>query len=128
MLIERGITDRLRHAVLDAGLRARQHIEPSQVYEVDFRRFVEDPLGEIERIYHHFGFELSSETANAMHRWHAARPRGHRGEHRYAAADFGLDDDDIRDRFADYRERFDVRQGRRRATRAGARRFGGKRS
>jgi hypothetical protein len=38
----------------------------------------------------------------------AANPRGSRGVHRYVREDFGLELEEIRDRFADYCAEFDV--------------------
>jgi hypothetical protein len=38
----------------------------------------------------------------------AAKPRGAHGAHRYGLSEMGLDAADLRERFAFYRERFDV--------------------
>ena len=52
------------------------------------------------------GTALSPAGEAAMRHWIAANPQHQHGGHRYAAADFGLDPQAIRTRFADYSRRF----------------------
>jgi hypothetical protein len=65
-----------------------------------------DPLGVAERIYCFAGLELTDELRTAMAEWSNANQAGSRGEHRYRAEEFGLTDDQIREAFADYLDRF----------------------
>lgn len=95
---------------LERADAVRAQADPAQFYDVDYRRFVADPLAEVERIYDYFGLELSADGRDAMHRWHTERPKDRHGEHRYTAEEFGLTDDEIRERFAAYRTRYGLDQ------------------
>ena len=65
-----------------------------------------DPVGTAERIYEFAGLELGDDVRVAMRGWAAQNERGSRGAHEYTAEEFGLTVEGIRDRFAEYRERF----------------------
>lgn len=88
----------LYQRIFQHAFLARRRAALGQFYDVDFWAFVADPIAEIERIYDHFNFDLSDGARDAMVRWHESRPRGQQGEHRYSARDFGLDEDEIRER------------------------------
>jgi hypothetical protein len=93
------------HRILERASAVRQHADPAQFYDMDFRRFVREPLAEVQRIYRYFKLSLSDAAYEAMRTWHERRPRNEHGEHRYDARRFGLDEDAIRERFSDYRSR-----------------------
>jgi hypothetical protein len=90
---------------IDRAERSRAGRPSRQFYDVDYERFVADPLGEVNRIYDHFGIGLSDRARQAMTMWNEHRPHGYHGQHRYLAADFALDEQAIRDAFAPYRAR-----------------------
>ncbi len=94
------------HTILERAFEVRRRTDPARFYDLDFRAFVRDPIAEIERIYSYFSIPLSQRARAAMQSRHAARPRHQHGEHRYQAASFGLSDDGLRARFADYRARY----------------------
>jgi hypothetical protein len=68
-----------------------------------------DPVGTAERIYDFVGLEFPGVTRAAMGQWEVANRRGTRGQHRYAAEEYGLTKDAIRTAFGDYIRRFEVR-------------------
>lgn len=78
------------------------------VHDLHYRDLVADPVGAVAAIYAQWGDELTPEAAQRMHEYLDAHPQGRHGAHRYAVSDFGLDEGDVRDRFADYCERHDV--------------------
>jgi hypothetical protein len=90
---------------IDRAERSRADRPSRQFYDVDYQRFVADPLGEVKRVYEHFEIRLSDRARQAMTIWNEHRPHGYHGRHRYLAADFGLDEEAIRDTFAPYRAR-----------------------
>ena len=90
---------------IDRAERSRATWPSRQFHDVDYRRFVADPLGEVKRVYDHFEIDLSDPARQAMRVWNEHRPQGSHGRHRYRAADFGLDNQAIRDTFAPYRDR-----------------------
>jgi hypothetical protein len=86
---------------------ARTRIPADQVTDVVFVNAVADPVGAAEQILRATGRELTDESVVAMEAWIAQdRKREALPVHRYAAEDFGLDAEQIRDRFAEYRRRF----------------------
>jgi hypothetical protein len=62
----------------------------------------------VQGIYDHFGETLTTEARTAMRQHLARNPKGQHGSHRYALEDFGLREAEVQDRFARYRERFDI--------------------
>lgn len=90
---------------IDRAEQSRADRPSWQFYDVDYQRFVADPLGEVSRVYDHFQIGLSDQARQAMRTWNEHRPHGYQGPHRYVAADFGLDQQAIRETFAPYRAR-----------------------
>lgn len=77
------------------------------IVDIKFRDFVADPVGEMKRVYDTADGELDSTTEQAMRDY--AESEGKRGgRHGYAAEDFALDVDALRERFGFYYEHFDV--------------------
>ena len=76
--------------------------------DIRYDDLLADPVGEVARIYAHFGEELGDEAARRMTAYAEANPQGVRGRHRYTLEDLGLDRPTLEDRFADYRAAFGV--------------------
>lgn len=72
--------------------------------DVDFPRLVRDPVGAITEIYAAAGMEPPPDPQGFVDRYHAAFPRHAHGRHEYTAADFGLDESELRERFAGLEE------------------------
>ena len=60
----------------------------------------------IERIYAFAGLDLSPAVRSAMLQRIEARPELSHGVHSYDVADFGMTQNEIRERFGDYTSRF----------------------
>jgi hypothetical protein len=73
------------------------------------------PLETVAEIYRYFDMDLSPPARSAMADFVAANPRGGYGANRYRLDTHGLDADEIADRFAGYRQCFDVPTESRRA-------------
>lgn len=78
--------------------------------DVDYRELTADPLAVLERIVAQAKLPVAGPLARnaGLEAWLATQGQHRHGVHRYAAADFGLDVQRLRERFADYRERFDL--------------------
>lgn len=76
--------------------------------DIEFGDAVADPIGQVARVYDAVGLPLTSDAEAAMRRWLAERPR-EPARPPYAAADFGLTDAQIEQRFATYNARFRAR-------------------
>jgi len=77
-------------------------------FDIHFAPFQQDPFPVIAALYAFLGEELTPEARARMARWRRDTPRDKHGEHRYDAADYGLDKAVLRGRFRFYSERFGV--------------------
>lgn len=75
-------------------------------FDLSFHAIITDPVSAIERMYAHFGFELTAEARTRMQDYLRNRPREKHGTHRYSAVQFGLSEAKHGALFASYRERF----------------------
>lgn len=94
--------------MMEKAMAVRARSRPEQFFDFAFRELVADPVGQVARLYDHFGFELSAEAERRMRHWHATNPQHKHGGHSYTLEQFGLREGAIRERFARYAERFGV--------------------
>ncbi len=96
---------------LNASARFRESgaIPPERVIDLDFYGFMDSPIAEVEKIYHHFGLEFSSASRQAMETYLAEHSATEHGSHGYSFADTGLDLDEERARVATYHDYFGTR-------------------
>lgn len=82
--------------------------EARRVIHVDYYRLLDEPMAEIERVHDALGIGTPDQVRAAVTRWRAENPKGKRGSNPYALVDYGLDQDEVEERFAPYRERFGI--------------------
>ena len=81
--------------------RVRAQHDPAQFYDLDYFEFVKNPIGTVENVYRHFGIEFTDETRSAVERSHEESKQGPRApKHTYSLADYGLTDEQVKERFA----------------------------
>jgi hypothetical protein len=95
----------LEHAM---DVRKRMGEPPERFYDLQFRDFVRDPIGAVEKVYGHFGLTLTGQAADRMRAFVAANPQGKHGVHRYRPSEYGLDPARERERFRRYTERYGI--------------------
>ena len=79
--------------------RARH--DAAQFYDLDYVDLVKDPVGAVQAVYDHFGIEVTDEARAAMTATHEASRQGPRApKHTYSLADYGLTDEQVKERFA----------------------------
>ncbi len=84
------------HSFMDS----RPAYDASQFVDVDYRDFVEDPVGTTRGIYEAFGIEWTPEAAAAVDAIdRESRSGGKRPSHRYDLADYGLTEAEVRAAF-----------------------------
>lgn len=71
-----------------------------------YRRVVSAPMETVKELYRHCGLTLNREAERCMKAWLAKPPQN--GARRYSLAEYGLDADYLRGRFARYVETFGV--------------------
>jgi Sulfotransferase family len=69
-------------------LNLRDRIGPQRFYDIRYRDFMADPIGEIRGVYRWLGWELSAGTEKSMLAWQANNPKG---SHEVALEQYGLD-------------------------------------
>ncbi|EXG81530.1 sulfotransferase domain protein [Cryptosporangium arvum DSM 44712] len=88
---------------LDRFRADRAKYDPAQFCDVEYSEFVADPVGTAERVYGHFGLDLTDAARAAMAALHEESRTGDRKPaHRYTLDDFGLTPGQVDERFTDY--------------------------
>jgi hypothetical protein len=93
------------HRWLDRGMAVRD-ANPGSFLDVRYEELVEDPMVQVRRIYAFADMELTPTAEASMRRWAQENVRDRRPVHRYTLEQFGFTEPELREQFADYRERF----------------------
>jgi Sulfotransferase family len=80
--------------------------ESARVTDIGFDDAVADPIGQVARVYDAIDLPLTAEAETAMRLWLKERPR-EAARPPYALGDYGLDPEQVDDRFALYNKRFE---------------------
>ncbi len=81
-------------------------IDDSRIFDVKFDEFMKDTTGMVKRIYEYFDIEYTPEAAKAVQAFMDNNPRDKFGTHSYTLEQFGLDPQDIKNRYQFYADRF----------------------
>lgn len=104
--LARELVESWAHAA-EAGMAAREaHGDESQFIDVYFDDFMEDPIGSVRRVGAYFDHELSEQGEQQLEAWQREHPQGKHGRHVYDAERTGISQQEIRDRFSSYLDRF----------------------
>jgi Ni/Co efflux regulator RcnB len=88
---------------LEVFTASRARHNPAQFYDVAYADFTADPFGTVAAAYGYFGLPLTGAAADAMRLLVTQSAAGQaRPAHRYALADFGLNAEEVDERFAGY--------------------------
>jgi hypothetical protein len=89
-------------------LAFRDRVGEDRFHDIAFIDMQSDPIGAVRGLYDWLGEELTPETAAAMQAWWdgSQDDRSAGGGHHYTPEEFGLDADELHERFAYYSERF----------------------
>lgn len=79
-----------------------------EIIDVRYADLVRDPLGTVETIYAASDREFGDRARAEMSAYIEANPKGRFGAHGYRLEDYGLQTGNIRERFAEYIERYDI--------------------
>jgi Sulfotransferase family len=79
---------------------------PENFHDVFMNDLVEDPLSVIRGIYRRFDLTLVPEVEEKMKVWLEAHAKARPGFHRYTPEEFGLTENQIREQYREYRERY----------------------
>jgi hypothetical protein len=90
---------------MDRVLAFRDTHGDDRFHDIDFRAMQRDPVGEVRRLYKWLGEPVSDAFADGMARWWHANNDDREANVHPDPADFGLDLDEVRTRFAPYAAR-----------------------
>lgn len=90
----------------DRTIALRDRIGDERFVDVSFRDMVQDPFTVLRGIYARFNYPLSDAALQGMQQWQLANPQHKHGVHHYTPEQFGLTTEEVEQRFALYRERF----------------------
>ncbi len=79
-----------------------------QLFDVQYRELVRDPMAMVRRIYEFFDLELTGAAEIAMQRFLTQNPKDKGGVHRYSLEQFGLSPEAERRRFSAYVDYFGI--------------------
>jgi hypothetical protein len=96
-------------STMEQAMEVRLRLGSERFFDLAFEDIVADPLAAVRRTYAHFGLAAGEQAEDSIARFARENPRGKHGEHRYSAADFGLTETMMHDRFAGYLEHFEIR-------------------
>ena len=94
--------------LLERGLAVRARSDERRFFDLDYRALMNDPIGEVRRVYSYFDYEFLSAFEERMRTWLAEHPQGKHGVHRYRLEEFGLTREAVDARFANYSARFSL--------------------
>lgn len=103
-------TDRVEH-LLRACVRDRKLIPEDKSVDISFHHLNGNEMPLLEELYRRGDVELTPQVCQSFQDYLASNPRGNKGRIRYhLQRNFGRSASEIRNRFAFYFERFDVRE------------------
>jgi hypothetical protein len=95
--------------LLRACVKDRDRISADHSIDVLFHEFMDDDVAMVRRIYELADLEVSAEAKADLDAYMQANPRGKHGRIVYdLKGDFGVDRDELRERFGFYFERFPI--------------------
>jgi hypothetical protein len=89
-------------AGMERLLRFREEHGDDRFYDMDFRAVQRDPIGEVRRLYEWLGEPVTPAFEDGMRRWWEQNAERREVNVHPDPAEFGLDLDEVRGRFADY--------------------------
>lgn len=78
------------------------------VCNVLYEDLVSDPIGVARKIYTHFGLRWTDVFEQNLTEYMVNNPQGKLGQHKYGSNDFGISDMQLRERFTNYIEQYDL--------------------
>ena len=94
-------------AGIQRSLKSRQNARQSQIVDIRYQDLMAHPLETIKPILDAANLSLPEGWIDSLHAKRSKKPKK-QGKHIYALAQFGLNPDEVRERFSDYIEAFDL--------------------
>lgn len=78
------------------------------IYDIHYTDQLKDPIGTMRKLYEHFDTPFSADVEACMQKMLSDNPKGKFGKHEYSLDEFGLTAEQIRERYGDYCQRFNI--------------------
>jgi len=95
--------------MLRACVRDRELLPAAQSIDLRFHEFNADDIGSVQRIYELAGHPFTADVRAAMQAFISDNPRGKEGKIAYDLLDFGIHEEELRERLRFYSDRFGTR-------------------
>jgi Sulfotransferase family len=90
------------------GMEFRERVGDERFADISFAELQTDPLAALERGLTQIGLPFDEQSRSSVAAWAGTHEPGAHGTHSYELSDFGLERDQIRERFAPYYAAFDI--------------------
>jgi hypothetical protein len=94
--------------VVERNAAVRGVVPADRLVDVDYRALVADPLAVVAQVHEQLGLPLTDAHRSRVRAWLAAHPQREHGPNPYDVRDYGQTRDELVERFAGYRRRFDL--------------------
>lgn len=78
------------------------------IFDIQYDEQLRDPIGQMRKLYAHFGEPFTGAAEAAMETYVAGNPKGKHGKHEYFLEEYGLTRAGVRAQFGDYVEKFGI--------------------
>jgi hypothetical protein len=93
---------------VERAMEFRARFGDDRFADIAFTDLQTDPVGALSRAYSSIGLDMSEASRNGVTAWAGRHEPGSHGSHAYELADFGIDADTVRTRFAPYMAAFNA--------------------
>jgi len=94
--------------MIERTLAYKQKHGWNSIYDLQYAAVVHDPIGEMKKLYQHFGEPLTPAAETAMRAYLANNPQGKHGKHAYTLEEYGLSKEQVREHFREYCRQFEI--------------------
>ncbi len=92
---------------LERGLKDRAQLPTERFTDYTHDGFVQDSLGTVQSIYNYFDIDTPPEVAAALQTHIDGHPQGKHGKHGHNLEQFGMSEEQVRERFAFYTNQYE---------------------
>jgi len=94
--------------MIERTLAYKQKHGWNSIYDLQYAAVMRDPIGEMKKLYRHFGEPLTPTAEAAMQAYLADNPQGKHGKHVYTLEEYGLSKAQVREHFREYCRKFEI--------------------
>ncbi len=87
---------------LKRTVQAKAQLPPHRIYDIDYEQLISEPIEVVRHMYDHFGLNVAFSMVDGMRAWLIANPQHKHGIHAYHLERYGLDGQELTDRFSRY--------------------------